>query len=268
MNTKSSIVLAALSVTIAGGCDGRSPGLTEDTGACSARPTSFGSLGELTAFPEISTSITGASLGLRSVNFVAVPPVGDFLPYVEVLAEVENTGPSRLCSATFDVRLGGYEETGVLHGAQYILPPPVEIAISCVAPGDRGVIRVLFHEVTEEDLLSTTTLRIAHANDQGDDAGETPYDLTTLSEQRIVEVEGGYQLVQTVTADRDVLNYFQDVYAVDARGLLIADLDVPSYGPTSGGASLTAGEPEALESDVVGCEFVDFILAGEHYFEP
>lgn len=41
-----------------------------------------------------------------------------------------------------------------------------------------------------------------------------------------------------------------------------------AYGPTSGGASLAAGVPADLESDVVPCEFVDFFVASEMYFEP
>jgi len=266
MNARTHLALVSIAVALVGGCDGRT-GPTEDTGACSTRPASFGSRGELTAFPSIETSISGASLGLRSVNFVTVPPRGELLPYIEVLAELENTGSTRLCGATFDVSLGGFEQTAVLHGPQYLLPG-VDITLPCVEPGDRGAIRAFLLDATEEDLLAATTLRLALANEPLSDMGEAPYGLTTLSDQQIVEVEGGFQLVQTVTADRDVVNYFQDVYALDARGLLIAELDVPSYGPTSGGASLAAGVPEVLESDVVGCEFVDFVVAGENYFEP
>lgn len=147
---------------------------------------------------------------------------------------MENTGSTRLCAATFDVRLGGFEQSALLHGPQYILPD-VALTFPFVEPGDRGVIRALLHDAMKEDLLAATTLTISRSNDPVSGMGETRYDLTTL---------------------------------IDARGLLIAELDVPSYGPTDGGAALSAGVPEELESDVVGCELVDFVVMSENYFEP
>ncbi len=270
MRLRASIYLAIFALLLSA-CDGRAGGTSHDTGACSMRPASVGSQGEITAFPSIETSFIGAELALHSVNFIVQPPVGDYLGYVRVLAEVENAGATRLCSASFDVSLGGFDGDGALAAPRYVIPlagtSPLEV--SCLEPGARGVFAARLFDITEDDLLAATVLRVDLANSLPADsvAGATPEDRVAVSDQHIVQADGGYQLVETVTAEVSVRNYFQDVYGVDSRGLLIAQLDVPSYGPTSGGASLDPSVPEELDSDVVDCELTDFVVAGAHYIE-
>ncbi len=268
MRRRTAIYLASLALLSA--CNGGRGGTHYDTGACSMRTVSVGLQGELTAFPSIQTSIIGADLGLHSVNFIVVPAMGDYLGFVRVFAEVENVGTTRLCSATFSVLLGGFDGDGLLAAPRYAIPltgtSPLEV--SCLEPGARGVIVARIFDVTEDDLLATAVLRIDLSNSIGTDAANAmPEDVVTLSDQHLAAVDGGYELVQTATASASVRNYYQDVYGVDSRGLLIADLDVPSYGPTAGGASLEAGVPQELDSNVVDCELTDFFVAGTHYID-
>ncbi len=236
-----------------------------EAGLCSTRPATFGASGETTAFPEIQTVISGINLSLESVNFVALPANGERDDLVRVFAQVRNAGSSRVCLVQLDMSLGGFTESAGLAGPQY-QSQVSGIGFACLDPGDQGVISSRFF-MTEAELLEATTLRITRTNDEIAGLDEVRYDVVTVTDQRIVEAEGGYQLVQTVTADRQVVNYYQDVYAVDARGLLFAELDVPDFGPDSGGALLQPSQPQELVSEIVPCEIVDFVLAGEHYFE-
>lgn len=248
------------------GCDGGGGG-SEDTGICSTRPATIGGSGETTAFPNIRTSFSGVSLELVSVNFVFREGNGDTTDdRVELHAEVRNSGSQRMCAVRLDARLGGFDAPASVRGPNFVVPAISNLTLPCLEPGEIGAIRTNFF-MTEEDLLLATTLNIVRDGDDLSNMGEQPYGLVTLTDQRIEEVEGGYRVVQTVTSERDVVNYFQEIFARDARGLWIADLDVPDYGPTAGGALLRAGEPQELVSNVLPCEFVSFDVVGDNYFE-
>jgi hypothetical protein len=245
-----------LSFALAAGC-GDDRAATE--GACSDRPADLGTQGERTAHPSIAVTVFPAVFALRSINYVPVPANGDLPPIVRVFAELEYGGTETICASTADVSIGGYRQDAVLHGRPYLLPGFEDVTTDCLEPGDTAVIGTFLRDMTAEDLEAAVSGAIDIETNP--DFGGTRATSATRSPGTVVETEAGFVVTQDITASEGLFNYFQDLFAIDERGLIIAELNVPADSAEAGGAAIGAGETVTLTSEPVPCAPVDWRIA-------